>query len=139
MTEHHTEFGTIVNRNRHGLLATMRPMDLTIPELVAMGSVKPLPIVLWENVQTLMRVKHPKERADNLNFIGARAGLSPSRVKAIAEGQKRTSLEIIERLAKALGVPVWVLFVPDLDPKNSPEILTPEERANLDGFRAGRK
>ncbi len=51
-----------------------------------------------------------KERGISQEIIASRAGISTSFLSHIERGTKKSSLDTVERLAKALGLPVGDLF-----------------------------
>jgi transcriptional regulator with XRE-family HTH domain len=60
----------------------------------------------------MFRVKElAEERGMNITTLAGRAGMAYSQVYGVwSNTTKRPALTTLERIAKALGVPVWALF-----------------------------
>lgn len=73
--------------------------------------------VLWDNIRAGMVRKYGKE---NQTQLVRDSGIGPgtiSRIKGTAEQPRGTSvgIEVLEKIAGALDVPVWALIFPDAE------------------------
>lgn len=87
--------------------------------------------------------------ADNVERLKTRKNLSQNALARLCGWQSSTNLDRIKKLkdsginlitsvAIALGVQPWQLLVPDFDPDNPPEILSPADREALEFDRRRR-
>src|SRR5207237_742860 len=101
--------------------------------------------VLRQNLQALLRhyTTNPEEnRASSAVELAITSGVGRSTIYRILDENDLTAvnIEYVEQIAVAFGLRPWQLLVPALDPIRVPlAIESQEERAYLDGYRAGRQ
>jgi transcriptional regulator with XRE-family HTH domain len=85
----------------------------------------PARTTLAKNLKALMDHLEIKQSA-----LGKRAGIAQSTVGRILQEKHAPDIDTIEALGRALGVSLWQLLVPGLDPANPPLLqnASPEER-----------
>ena len=89
--------------------------------------------VLAKNLKALMAHGHMNQTA-----LGKKADIAQSTIGRILKEKHAPDLDTLATLGRALGVSVWQLMVPGLDPSNPPVLqnATPEERELYDRLRA---
>lgn len=99
-----------------------------------MGEVDLKP-VLWANVRALMVHRWG---AENLTRLATEAKFGPGTATRIKKAETSVGLDVLEKLAKVLGVEPWQLLVPGMEADNPPALspVTKAERELYAKFRA---
>lgn len=88
--------------------------------------------VLADNLNRLMAHAEVNQTA-----LGKKAGVDQSTIGRIRKQKHAPDVDTLERICKALGVSLWQILVPKLDPTNLPVLqnASPEERELYDRLR----
>jgi Cro/C1-type HTH DNA-binding domain len=76
--------------------------------------------ILWANVSALMTARWGEE---NLNRLAREAKIGPASADRLKKQRTSVGLDVVDKIAKALSVDAWQLFVPGLEPANMPTLL----------------
>lgn len=89
--------------------------------------------VLATNVAAVMELRLPGY-PDKIRELARRAGMSRSSVQRMVQGQHGASVDLIERVAAALGVAAYQLLVPGLD-ASDPQVIEGAADAQVKAYR----
>ena len=119
ITEHHTAYGTLVNRTRYGWRNTIdgmlsKPLDTKV--------------VLWQNVRALMMYHYKDE---NLNRLVRDTKIGNGTATRIKAAQTAVGIDVLEKISRHFDLQPWHLLLPNLDPGNAPVFTLTETEEKL--------
>jgi hypothetical protein len=94
---------------------------------------KPLAQIVAENVRAARRHR----KIDSYRELAGKAKVAPNSVKNLEEPEQRAlgkrgsaapRLDILDKVAGAMGFATWQLLVRDFDPANPPPLAPPSDR-----------
>jgi transcriptional regulator with XRE-family HTH domain len=80
----------------------------------------------WIVSANLKKLMGSNEELGSNPKLGKKTGLGASAISRVLNGHNAT-LETVDRIGKAFGLPGWQLLIPDLDPGNLPVIQSAKE------------